>query len=204
MVRYEPVRIERLTGDAIARVLGDIARLRIVVFREWPYLYDGSVEYERDYLAEFASARDAVMVAAFSGAEIVGAATASPLEGHSSEFMPLFAKAGIDPDEVFYLGESVLLPELRGRGVGHAFFEHREAHARACQGRHGRYSYAAFCGVVRDANDPRMPATYRPLDGFWRKRGYAPVEGLVGSYDWKEIDAEAETSKPMQFWMRRL
>jgi hypothetical protein len=25
--------------------------LRIAVFRDWPYLYDGSLEYEREYLA---------------------------------------------------------------------------------------------------------------------------------------------------------
>jgi GNAT superfamily N-acetyltransferase len=199
-----PVRIERLTGDSIARALDDVARLRIAVFREWPYLYDGTLDYEREYLSAFSQARDSVVVAAFAGNEIVGAATASPLDGHSPEFVPLVAEAGFDPDEVFYFGESVLLPEFRGRGLGHAFFDHREDHARTCVGRKGPYKHAAFCGVVRDANDPRTPAGYRALDAFWRKRGYTPVAGLVGSYDWKEIGAEAVTRKPMQFWMRRL
>jgi GNAT superfamily N-acetyltransferase len=204
MTQQEPVRIERLTGDAIARVLGDVARLRIAVFREWPYLYDGSLAYEQDYLAGFAGACDAIVVAAYAGEEIVGAATASPLDGHSSEFVPLVASAGYDPDTVFYLGESVLLPEFRRRGLGHAFFDHREDHARSCRGRKGRYEHAAFCSVVRDASDQRIPAGYRPLDAFWRKRGYAPVDGLVGAYDWREIGQQAETRKPMQFWMRRL
>jgi GNAT superfamily N-acetyltransferase len=204
MDRREPVRIERLTGDAIGPVLGDVARLRIAVFRVWPYLYDGSLAYEHDYLPEFSRAHDAVVVAAFAGERIVGAATASPINGHSAEFVPLVAGAGYEPDTVFYLGESILLPGFRGRGLGHAFFDHREAHARSCRGRKGPFIFAAFCGVVRAADDPRMPAGYRPLDDFWRKRGYAPVDGLVGSYDWKEIGAETETSKSMQFWMRRL
>ncbi len=38
---------------------------------------------------------------------------------------------GYDPAEVFYLGESVLLSEYCGRGIGVRFFEQREAHARA-------------------------------------------------------------------------
>jgi hypothetical protein len=37
---------------------------------------------------------------------------------------------GMDVGRVFYFGESMLLPRCRGRGIGHAFFGHREAHAR--------------------------------------------------------------------------
>ena len=32
-----------------------VAALRITVFREWPYLYDGSVDYEARYLSAFAA-----------------------------------------------------------------------------------------------------------------------------------------------------
>ena len=36
-----------LTGAALDPMLPAIARLRIEVFRAWPYLYDGSAEYEQ-------------------------------------------------------------------------------------------------------------------------------------------------------------
>ena len=36
-----------LTGDDLAAALPDVARLRIDVFRDWPYLYDGDADYER-------------------------------------------------------------------------------------------------------------------------------------------------------------
>ena len=198
------LEVKRLTGAAIAPVLPEVARLRIAVFREWPYLYDGSLAYEQDYLADFAACHDAVVVAAIDDGRIVGAATASPLEGHSAEFVPLFEAHGIDPDTVLYCGESVLMPEYRGRGIGGAFFDHREGHARACHGGTGAYTRAAFCGVVREADDPRKPAGYSPLDPFWTNRGYAKVPGLVGTYRWKEIGATEETDHPMQFWMRVL
>jgi len=198
------VRIESLTGERIAGVLAEVARLRIAVFQEWPYLYAGSLEYEREYLADFSRERDAVVIAAFDGGDVVGAATAAPLGGHSSAFVPLFAARGLDPARVFYLGESVLLPQWRGQGLGHRFFDGREAHARACRSSGLPYLHAAFCGVVRAEDDPRRPAGHRPLDAFWMKRGYAKVEGLVGNYDWQEIGAEHESGHPMQFWMRAL
>ncbi|HUS97714.1 MAG TPA: GNAT family N-acetyltransferase [Hyphomicrobiaceae bacterium] len=198
------IRIAPMTGDEITEALPALARLRIEVFKEWPYLYEGTLEYEQTYLKRFSAARDAIIVAAFDGAQIVGVATASPLLAHTKEFAPLFAARELDPEAVFYCGESVLLPPYRGRGIGHAFFDHREAHARNCSNATGAFTHTAFCGVVRAPQDPRKPDGYIPLDGFWRKRGYAPAPGLRGSYSWREIGAEPETAKPMQFWLRPL
>jgi GNAT superfamily N-acetyltransferase len=198
------VTVEALTGPALIAGLSEVARLRIEVFREWPYLYDGSLDYERNYLAELASARDAVIVAAKDGASVVGAATAAPLAGHTPQFAQLFAARGLDPRRVFYCGESVLLPAYRGRGIGQAFFDLREEHARACRSAGEPFTHVAFCAVMRAADDTRCPPAYRPLDDFWRARGYRPVEGLVGAYSWKEIGQAEETEKPMQFWMKPL
>jgi GNAT superfamily N-acetyltransferase len=198
------LRIETLAGPAVAATLGDVARLRIEVFRDWPYLYDGSLDDERGYLAEFAAAKDAIVIAAFDGQSAVGVATAAPLAGHTRAFMPAFERAGFDPNRIFFCGESVLLPAYRGCGIGHAFFDRREAHARASTGARGAYTHTAFCGVIRAAGDPRMPEGYRPLDAFWMKRGYRPVEGLTGSYSWRETGEVAETEKAMQFWIRAL
>lgn len=196
------LRVTALTGKAIAPVIADVSRLRIDVFRAWPYLYDGTLDHERGYLAEFAACQDAVVVAAYDGGSIVGAATAAPLHGHSTEFVPLFAERGFDSNRIFYFGESVLLPTYRGHRLGHAFFDHREAHARACRGT--MFTHAAFCSVVRTPDDPRLPPGYRPLDAFWMSRGYAPVDRLTGTYRWKEIDQGEETDHVMQFWMRAL
>jgi len=74
------VRLETLTpGRALDRLLGPLAGLRIEIFRDWPYLYDGSRDYEARYLARFATAPGAVLVAAFDGDELVGASTGLPL-----------------------------------------------------------------------------------------------------------------------------
>lgn len=192
-------RVRPLTGGEIEVVIDDLARLRIEVFAAYPYLYDGDAAYEAEYLREFVAAPDAVLVAAFDDARIVGAATASPMHANKPEFRAPFEERGIDTARLFYFGESVLLPGYRGRGIGHAFFDHREAHARACGA-----TATHFAAVIRPDDHPDKPAGYVPLDAFWRKRGYAPLPGFISELAWKEHGEESESLKPMQYWLHRL
>ncbi len=194
------MEVKSLFGEEIKTVLSDLARLRIIVFRDWPYLYDGTIEYEEKYLAKLAAAKDAVCVIARDGDQIVGASTGAPMVEHADEFAEPFQKAGYDISKIFYCGESVLLKSHRGHGFGNAFFDHREAQAN----RLGGFTHSTFCRVVRPDDHPLKPADYRPLDPFWKKRGYEPVEGIVATYAWKDIDQPDETEHPMQFWMKAL
>jgi len=188
-----------LTDKAIDdRAIGALAELRIAVFRHWPYLYQGDLDYERRYLKRYRSP-DSVVVAAHDGDKMIGAATAAPMEDHAQEFGKAFSKISIKIEEIFYLAESVLLPEYRGQGLGHVFFDGREAQARKL-----RRKFCAFCSVIRAADHPERPVDYRPLDGFWHKRGYQKLEGVIASFPWKDIGDTRETSKQMQFWIRAL
>lgn len=187
-----------LTGTALATALPDLARLRISVFRDWPYLYDGDLTYEQDYLRGY-QAPGAVVVAALDDNRIVGAATGMPMRDHADDFSAALAGRPEPLDDIFYCAESVLLPPYRGRGLGHAFFDAREDHARGLGLR-----FSAFCSVVRPPDHPARPADYRPLDGFWRGRGYAPVPGAIARFRWKDTGDDAPSEKPLQFWMRTL
>lgn len=193
------IRVQALTGAALEAALDDVARLRIEVFRAWPYLYDGSLEYERAYMESYRSSANAIMVGAFDGDKLVGAATGTPMEDHADDFAAAFADTPYALSDIFYCAESVLLPEYRGQGIGHRFFDEREAHAR----RLGR-KYVAFCGVIRPEDHPMRPADYAPLDPFWRKRGYAPLPGVVARFKWTDIGDQEQTEKPLQFWLRAL
>jgi GNAT superfamily N-acetyltransferase len=193
------IEVRALTGPALEVALDDVARLRIAVFRAWPYLYDGDVAYERAYLQSYRDSSGAIVVGAFDGARLVGAATGAPLEDHADDFAAAFAGTGLDLSGIFYCAESVLLPDYRGQGIGHRVFDLREAHARDL----GR-AKSAFCGVVRPDDHPLKPAGYVPLDAFWRKRGYEKLPGVVAEFSWKDIDQAEETKKPLQFWVRDL
>lgn len=192
-----PLRLETVQGAAIVPLLPALARLRTVVFREWPYLYDGDAAYEERYLATYAQSPGAALVVALAGEEPVGCATCQPMEEATAEVQGAFRRAGLDPARFCYFGESVLLPAWRGRGIGVAFFTAREAHARRLG-----LSAAAFCAVVRDPNDPRKPADYQPLDAFWRRRGYVPRPDMSCVFSWKEVGDDRETPHRLSFWVK--
>lgn len=189
----------RLSGDALKARLDDLAKLRIEIFRAWPYLYKGSMAYERQYLPRYGEAKTGTMIVAEDGGRIVGASTALGLDEEDENVQKPFLAAKLDLKKIFYFGESVLLPAWRGQGIGVKFFEEREAAARG----YG-YARAVFCAVVRPDDHPARPKDYVPLDGFWRKRGYEKQPGLIANFTWRDIGERHESDKPMVFWMKTL
>ena len=180
--------------------LPSVAALRISVFRAFPYLYDGDPAFEEKYLSAYARSPDSVFVLAIDDDRVVGAATGIPLVQDDEPFRQPFRGHGVPEAEVFYFGESVLLPAYRGRGIGHCFFDEREAHAR----RLGGFRWTAFAAVDRAEDDPRRPASYRPNDAFWSKRGYVRQPGMTMRLAWRELGEVEESEKPLTFWMRPL
>lgn len=195
-----PLRIETLSGAALLPVLPALHGLRAAVFRTWPYLYDADPEYEASYMRVYVESERAAIVVAFDGERPVGASTCLPMVDESARVVAPFVALGLDPDRFFYFGESVLLPEYRGQGVGVAFFAGREAHARQVSDA----DFACFCSVRRAPDHPQRPADWVPLDGFWRRRGYAPLPGLACVMSWREVGHAEEMPHELAFWARSL
>lgn len=195
------MHITLLSGSAIEPVIPDLAQLRITVFREFPYLYDGDLAYEAQYLQTYVrSAGSLCVLARDDRGQVVGASTALPLADETEEFQRPFLTAGLDPAKVFYFAESVVLSAWRGVGLGVRFFAEREAHARAL----GGFGWCAFCAVQRPLDHPRRPVDFQPLDGFWAKRGFVPQAHLHTTYHWRDLDESEESAKPMSFWLKEL
>ena len=193
------VSIATVTGDAIRPLIPEAARLRIRVFREYPYLYDGAMAYEEKYLRTYSESPGSLFVVARDGAQVVGVSTAVPLAEETEEVQRPFLAAGIPVSEVFYFGESVLETAYRGQGIGVRFMEEREVHARRTSG----IRRAAFCAVDRPENHPLRPAGYVPLDEFWKRRGFVR-SALHTTFSWKESGESEESAKRMNFWMKEL
>jgi GNAT superfamily N-acetyltransferase len=169
------------------------------VFREYPYLYLGDQEYEQKYLATYAVTDAGLVVLALDGDRVVGASTALPLAQHSDDVVPPLERAGYPAASVYYFGESVLEPAYRGRGLGRAFFEHREQRARALG-----FRTAAFCAVDRPADHPRRPADYRGHDALWASCGFQRRPDITATFSWRDLDDAGETAKQMTFWLKAL
>jgi GNAT superfamily N-acetyltransferase len=193
------VGLTKLTGEGVIARLDDLAKLRIEIFRAWPYLYKGSLAYERQYLPRYAETRTGTMIIAETVDRVVGAATAMGLDEEDDFVQEPFLKAGMDLKSIFYFGESVLLPDYRHMGLGSRFIEMRETAARA----HG-YAMTAFCAVERPVDHPARPKDYLPLDAFWTKRGYQKRADLVGKFSWRDIGERNESEKPTSYWLKKL
>lgn len=194
------MQVRRVTGAELGRYIPDLARLRLQVFREWPYLYDGDEAYEQRYLETYLRSARSTVVLALDGDRAVGASTALPLSDEADYVTAPFAARGLDLTRIFYFGESVLDPAYRGQGIGVRFFEEREAHARGF----GSFHTACFCAVQRPESHPARPADYVPLDAFWMKRGFAKDPDFTTGFSWRDLGEAEETEKPMAFWFKRL
>lgn len=192
------LRVISVVGREIEPYLPALAALRIRVFRDWPYLYDGDLAYESRYLQTYSRSPRSVFVLALDGERVVGCSTAIPLRDETPEIQQPFVAAGFDLDQICYFGESVLDHAYRGHGLGHRFFDARETHAR----HDPRVRYTAFCAVQRAPQDPRRPPTHRELDKFWHSRGYAIRPDLRTRIEWKELGDDRTKANDMVFWLR--
>lgn len=187
-------------GSELDPFIENLARLRMTVFRSWPYLYEGDFDYEKKYLKTYTSSKNSFVALALFEDQIIGATTAILASDEESSFQKPFIERQLAPESVCYFGESILLPEYRGLGIGKEFMNRRLRFAESLPG----VRQAAFCSVIRPANHPLRPADYRPLDSFWKQMKFEPVEGMLTEYLWRDVGEEKETTKQLQFWMRDL
>ena len=193
------VTVRALTGAELEAALEGVASLRIAVFRDWPYLYDGSLEYERAYLQTYRDSPGALLVGAFHGDRLVGASTSTPMEDHAEAFAGPLRQIGLPVESILYGAESVLLPAFRGQGAGHVLIAARERHARRLGLR-----WAVLATYDRAEARPERPADWRPLDPFWRARGYRPLMGVGVTVPWVEAGRAGAQGHTLDLWVRDL
>jgi hypothetical protein len=196
----DKLRIKTFKGSEITPYIPDLAQLRIEIFRDFPYLYDGSIQYEENYLKTYTQSQESLAVIVFDRDYAVGVSTGLPMEDETEEFKKPFVEQGYDPKGIFYFGESILKKKYRGRGIYSRFFKEREKHALSLR----RFNTICFCGVIRPEDHPLRPGDHQPLDPIWKKFGYTKYPELTTTYVWKDIDKEEDTGKEMVFWLKEI
>ncbi len=195
----DKLTISTYKGPEVIPFIASLAHLRIHVFKDYPYLYEGDFEYEQKYLNTYVQCQESIMVIVQADNHVVGASSAIPLHFETTAFQQPFLDQNIALDTVFYFGESVLLPEYRGQGVYRHFFQQREAAAID----YGA-SLTAFAAIERAIDDPRKPKDYLPLDNVWHKFGYQKNPALCAYLAWPEVGESIATQKPLIFWLKKL
>jgi len=194
------VKIIKVIGSHMEQYLTSLAQLRIQVFREYPYLYQGDLAYELEYLKPYLKSRDAVFFIAMDDSEVVGASTCIPLWHEDEVFQRPFLQHEYNLHTIMYFGESVLLQQYRGQGIGYLFFQLREKYAMD----YGGIKFCAFCAVERNKSHPLKPDNYRDLSHFWQRLGYKKHSELLTYLNWQDIGKSSSTDKPMTFWLKEI
>lgn len=192
--------VKSFSGKEAEAYLAAIADLRMRVFRDYPYLYKGTIENEKDYLSRYFNAPNARIFVLFYGTRITGVATCLPLSEEADNIRKPFEEKGIDVNSYFYFGESLLERIYRGKGFGKLFFQYREEEAL----KHPQINYTTFCAVNRSKDHPMKPDNYKSLEEFWSKMGYSLQPGLSAVMSWTDVDQEEETEKNLEFWVKKI
>ena len=85
--------------------------------------------------------------------QVVGATTASPSTDEYEEFRIPYENKGINPKEVFYFGEAMLIPAYRGLGLYRIFMSKRQNAANQYGAK-----MCSFLSVKRSYDHPLKPS----------------------------------------------
>jgi GNAT superfamily N-acetyltransferase len=188
-----------LVGPAVGPCLEALASLRINIFREYPYLYDGRREDELNYLRHYMEVPDAFVISVDDAGSMVGAATGIPLCHENQDLIDPLAGTSYPIAETFYVGELLFYPAYRNRGLGMGLISMVEKQVRSL----GNFRYLTCATVVRPEDHQLRPKEYVPIDRFLDRIGFRTLPGVTTRFSWKEIDG-ISYDHPMQFWLKEL
>jgi cupin 2 domain-containing protein len=107
---------------------------------------------------------------------------------------------GIVPEQFYYFGEMILVPEYRNKGIGKQMLE-----ALKNAGREQGLSRFCFLSVARSRDDVRRPADYVDSDVAFYRFGFEKTEAFVMA-EWRTIQEDGrieKVSNRLDFWVDR-
>lgn len=198
----EGYTIELFVKD-IAPYLPFVAQQRLSAYRDYPYLYQGTMEEEIQYLDWFSKLKHSALVIAFYHDEPVGFITGTSLSGfdfHYKGSIDLFKNAGLPFDTYYYFSDAIIMPEHRNKSLITQMAQMLEEHADIL-------GYTATCFVCEShASHPLKPDGYKELNGLFQKHGYSKTE-MVVAYNWptRQIDGGDKMQvHAMNYWIKQL
>jgi GNAT superfamily N-acetyltransferase len=188
-----------LKGSQIQDYLEQIAQLRLTIFKEYPYLYDGGLKDELVYLQHYTNHAEATAIITSCGNELAGAVTAIPLQYESEEITSPLASMQYPVECTIYIGELLFYPDYRNKGLGTRLLSGIEQHFHSQK----NYEYLTSATVNRAEDHLCRPEGYVPIERFLQRNQFAKMPGVTTHITWKEIDG-VHRDHEMQFWIKAL
>jgi GNAT superfamily N-acetyltransferase len=191
-------------GSDIQSQVNDVATARIEGFRDYPYLYQGNLNYEKKYLSGYCQEPNALLICVYDNQYLAAVATSIPLDSPSDIVAgapKLFRTFGEDPQEYYYFAEIIVRPEYRGAGIAKEIYKLRMHHA-ASLGLRG----LCLAAVERSFDHPLRPKDYKLSQPVWQREGFIKTD-MTFVYTWPTIQTDGTVSDQeniMRFWTKKL
>lgn len=193
----EKVSLRVFNGEEARKYWRQIASLRIEMFKEFPYLYEGAFEYEKEYLETYFKSKNSRILLAFDKEEVIGFSNNIPVFEELEEIQRAFQEQQINPEKYLYIGEVMIKPLYRGQGLLRKFLEYHENFAAKYA-----YDHLVFMTVKRPAHHPYKPENYRSLEPIWEHFGYHQHPDLDIRIRWKQIDSSQDEDNHLAVWCK--
>ncbi len=200
MLLMTDIHVRSFTGTGLKSYLHSVAKLRMEVFREYPYFEEPDLDQEIRFLKKLFSNKESIGVLIFDNTTLVGVSLGYPLPVEEPSLHRPFKERQLNIESYFFFGDSTLLKTYRGRGIGHHFFDAREIHV----AHYKKFKHICFCVPHDLETNPQRPKDFIPLHNFWRKRGYVQHPEMKCSHSWKVIGEASPTEKCMIYWVKDL
>jgi len=180
-------RVISLKGKEIEPYLPQIIDLHLTVFKEPPYLYEGTREEYAPWMQIYADSKDGIACLLFDGKELVGAATGLPLKEMPGEWLKNF-KGPLE--RIFYLGEEVILEKYRRKHLGAQLYDQFEK------------MIPPFFDTISFARiqEPIEP----PLNFILRERGFLEHKDRDVELLWRDARSKEIVPHKLIYWTKQL
>ena len=191
-----------VTGKAINDCFEAIATLRLMVFSEYPYCYQGSFEDEQKHFGQYTCHEDRSLAVLFEKNQIIGlstripAASALPLLGRA---VPELERRGVNIEQHYYVIESMIKQAFRGKKRGQLLYQEHEVFIR-------RRGYQTNCLLTLATESTITSVEKKPFTSLWHWLGFKKT-AIQTSFTWltRMFDhLVREQSHVFDFWARDL
>jgi phytanoyl-CoA hydroxylase len=195
-------RIELFSGDSFKEYIPFIARMRCEAYREYPYLYEGTLAQEEAYLTWLSRLKHTGIAIAFFNNTPIGFLSGTSLldfDEHFSGAAALFNKEGLDAATYYYFTDVIIEPEHQGNGLSKKLFDLFESHSHLLG-----YTNACFVTEAHERH-PLKPTDYRDLSPLWTRFGYKK-SSMYSVISWDTIGVgglSTQQEHQLQYWIKR-
>lgn len=192
--------IKSFTGQEAERYIDQIAAIRLNMFKEYPYLYNGTVEIEKEYLQIYFKSSHANILLTFdSDDNVIGFSSSIPLSDEAEEIRAPFIEKQLNCDNYLYIGEGLIYPEYQGKNLVRQAAQIHEEIARS-----KGYKYLTFMAVDRPEDHPCKPDNYRSTDGLFKHFGYTKFDNMNVTLTWNQLDTNQEATNTLSLWHKEI